>query len=92
MVEIGYVVMAVSSKIFKDLEEIDYYYPKCKSESVEQPVVDNSEPKLRSTESSERSVLPDKAILIAAYNNTIRFFAHLLSKWISWKYLRSSLA
>ncbi|KAI3747019.1 hypothetical protein L6452_09461 [Arctium lappa] len=47
-----------------DLDEIDYYCPECKGESVEQPVVDNSEPKLRSTESSQRSVLPDKISVI----------------------------
>ncbi|KVH89024.1 Post-SET domain-containing protein [Cynara cardunculus var. scolymus] len=55
----------VSSKIFKDLEKIDYYCPECKGEStVEQPVVDNKEPKLRSTESSDRSVLPDNISVI----------------------------
>ncbi|KAI3741378.1 hypothetical protein L1987_59050 [Smallanthus sonchifolius] len=38
----------VSSNVFKDLEKIDYYCPACKGEStVEQPVVNKPESKLR---------------------------------------------
>lgn len=55
----------VSSSVFKDLEEMDYYCPECKGESVvDQPVVNRPEKKLRSTESSDRSLLPDKISVI----------------------------
>ncbi|CAH1447815.1 unnamed protein product [Lactuca virosa] len=50
----------VSSKILKDLEEIDYYCPECKGEST---VVDNkSEAQLRCSE----SVLPEKISVICS--------------------------
>ncbi|KAL8192607.1 hypothetical protein R6Q57_027792 [Mikania cordata] len=52
----------VSSNLFKDLEKIDYYCPTCKGEStVEQPVVNKPETKLRYHNSN---VLPDKVPVI----------------------------
>lgn len=51
----------VSNQIFEYLEEIDYYCPECRGEvTVEQPYFNISEPKPRSTESSDWSVLPEK--------------------------------
>ncbi|KAI3719539.1 hypothetical protein L6452_20441 [Arctium lappa] len=55
----------ISSKLFKDLENIEYYCPECKGESsVEQLAVDKWQPKLRSTESNSQSMLPDKISVI----------------------------
>nr|XP_043620839.1 histone-lysine N-methyltransferase ATX3 isoform X2 [Erigeron canadensis] len=55
----------ISSKIFKDLEEMDYYCPECRGEvTVEQLVVDNLESDLRFTENINWSILPDKISVI----------------------------
>ncbi|KAJ9563416.1 hypothetical protein OSB04_008576 [Centaurea solstitialis] len=55
----------ISSKLFKDLETIEYYCPECKEESsVEQLAVDKWQPKLRSTESNSQSTLSDKIHVI----------------------------
>ncbi|KAK9279386.1 hypothetical protein L1049_013065 [Liquidambar formosana] len=55
----------ISSKIFKDLEHTDYYCPDCKSKfNFELSDSEKWQPKVKSLESSEKTVLPDKITVV----------------------------
>lgn len=54
----------ISSKVFKDMENIDYYCPECKAKSKLESCLAKREPKIKSREKSWESVPPDKLTVV----------------------------
>ncbi|KAF7153653.1 hypothetical protein RHSIM_Rhsim01G0172300 [Rhododendron simsii] len=55
----------ISSKLFKDLDGFDYYCPECKSNSsYELSVAEKGQSKVRSTENSGQTMIPDKITVV----------------------------
>ncbi|KAG5566002.1 hypothetical protein RHGRI_001807 [Rhododendron griersonianum] len=55
----------ISSKLFKDLDGFDYYCPECKSNSsYELSVAETGQSKVRSTENSGQTMIPDKITVV----------------------------
>ncbi|XVE77275.1 hypothetical protein DITRI_Ditri13aG0049200 [Diplodiscus trichospermus] len=54
----------ISSKLFKDLEHIDYYCPECKANLKFESYFVKREPKMKSTEKRGESVPPDKLTVV----------------------------
>ncbi|GFZ01003.1 SET domain protein 14 [Actinidia rufa] len=63
-----------SSKLFKDLEDIDYYCPECKGmSSCELSVAEKWQSNVRSEEISGQTVLPDKVTVVCTGMEGIYF-------------------
>ncbi|KAK2993869.1 hypothetical protein RJ640_003981 [Escallonia rubra] len=55
----------ISSNLFKDLEEADYYCPECKAKTYNDlSVAQKFQSKVRSTENCEQPMLPDKIAVV----------------------------
>uniref|UniRef100_A0A5B7CF24 Putative histone-lysine N-methyltransferase ATX4-like isoform X2 n=1 Tax=Davidia involucrata TaxID=16924 RepID=A0A5B7CF24_DAVIN len=64
----------ISNKIFKDLEDTEYYCPECKAKSnYELSVSEKGQSKVRSTENRGQTVLPDKITVVCTGMEGIYF-------------------